>query len=101
MYKRIHVIINPASGKDEPVLSVLNTVFIEANVEWDAYVTKKDDEIREVTKRYAGQHGIDAILAYGGDDTVAEVAAGLIGTNIPLGILPGGTANSWLWFGIL
>ena len=23
-YKRIHIVINPASGKDEPILSIIN-----------------------------------------------------------------------------
>ncbi len=93
MYKRVHVIINPASGKDEPVLSFLNNVFMEAEVKWDAYVTKYDDDIREIAAKFSRQKNIDAILAYGGDDTVAEVAAGLADSKIPLGILPGGTAN--------
>jgi hypothetical protein len=26
-YKKVHVIINPAAGKDEPILNVLNHVF--------------------------------------------------------------------------
>ncbi len=26
-YKRIHVVINPASGKDAPIINVLNDVF--------------------------------------------------------------------------
>ncbi len=26
-YHRVHVIINPASGRDEPILNVLNDVF--------------------------------------------------------------------------
>jgi len=37
--------------------------------------------------------GADLVLAAGGDGTINEVAEGLIHTSVPLGILPGGTAN--------
>lgn len=37
--------------------------------------------------------GADLIIAFGGDGTINEVAEGLIGSRIPLGFLPGGTAN--------
>jgi hypothetical protein len=33
---RVKVIINPAAGKPEPVLSILNDVFGEAGIDWDA-----------------------------------------------------------------
>ncbi len=39
------------------------------------------------------QAGADLIFAAGGDGTINEVAAGMLNTGIPLGILPGGTAN--------
>ena len=35
----------------------------------------------------------DAVVAAGGDGTVHDVATGLLGTPIPLGIIPMGTAN--------
>lgn len=37
--------------------------------------------------------GADLILAAGGDGTINEVVNGMIGSMVPLGILPGGTAN--------
>ena len=37
--------------------------------------------------------GCDLILTAGGDGTINETAAGMLGTGVPLGILPGGTAN--------
>lgn len=44
----------------------------------------------------ARQHvagGADLVLAAGGDGTINEAAEGLVGSQVPLGILPGGTAN--------
>lgn len=37
--------------------------------------------------------GADLILAAGGDGTINEVVNGMAGSNVPLGILPAGTAN--------
>ena len=37
--------------------------------------------------------GADLIVAAGGDGTINETAEGMIGTEVPLAILPGGTAN--------
>jgi diacylglycerol kinase family enzyme len=45
-----------------------------------------------IVQDYVGR-GADLVLAAGGDGTINEVAEGLIHTNVPLGILPGGTAN--------
>jgi diacylglycerol kinase (ATP) len=37
--------------------------------------------------------GADLILAAGGDGTINEIAAGMVHSDVPLGILPAGTAN--------
>lgn len=91
-FKHIHVIINPASGVDEPVLSVLNRVFQPAKVDWDVFITKKAGDAREFAQR-AVAAGVDAVGVYGGDGTVMEAASGLLGSDVPLAIFPGGTAN--------
>jgi diacylglycerol kinase (ATP) len=38
-------------------------------------------------------NGCDLIIAAGGDGTINEVANGMLHSGVPLGILPGGTAN--------
>ncbi len=38
-------------------------------------------------------HGADLILAAGGDGTINEVLNGMVHSDVPLGILPAGTAN--------
>jgi diacylglycerol kinase (ATP) len=43
--------------------------------------------------RQAVDSGADLILAAGGDGTINEVVNGMVHSKVPLGILPGGTAN--------
>lgn len=90
--RRVHVVINPAAGQDEPILNTLNRVFKEAEIDWDISLTKQAGDARQQAQT-AAQSGVDIVAVYGGDGTVAEVASGLLGTSIPLAILPGGTAN--------
>src|SRR5512135_2502198 len=92
-FKRVHVIVNPASGKDQPILHTLNSVFHPAGIDWDIYVTKAGGDARRLAQE-AVQAGADAVAVYGGDGTVAEVAAGLFDSEMPVVILPGGTTNA-------
>lgn len=43
--------------------------------------------------RGAAAAGCEAVFAFGGDGTLREAAAGLLGSDVPLGFLPAGTAN--------
>ena len=91
-YSRIHVVINPASGKNQPILNTLNDVFHPAGVRWEVSITHQaGDGARQA--REAAAAGADLVAAYGGDGTQMEVANGLLGTGVPQAILPGGTGN--------
>jgi YegS/Rv2252/BmrU family lipid kinase len=91
-FERVHIIVNPASGQDRPVLSILNDVFQPSGVDWEVFVTKEaGDGLRYA--RQAVEAGVDAVGVYGGDGSVMEVASALAGTDVPLAIFPGGTAN--------
>src|SRR5258708_7560736 len=68
-FKHIHVIINPAAGREEPVLSTLNKIFSVAEVDWDVFITKKAGDARKYAQQ-AVQEGVDAVGVYGGDGTV-------------------------------
>jgi len=92
MNRRIHVIINPASGRPKPVLHILNSVFKQAEVDWDISLTKARGDAERFA-REAVANGADIVAANGGDGTVMEVAQGLLGSPVPLAILPGGSAN--------
>lgn len=92
-YQKVHVVINPAAGHDEPILNVLNDVFHTARVDWDVSLTHKYGDATRLA-REAAEAGVDLVAAYGGDGTQMEVANGLLGTGIPQAILPGGTGNA-------
>ena len=90
--KSIHIIINPASGRAEPTLSIINASMKEAGIKWEASITHQAGDAVRLAKA-AAKDGIDALAVYGGDGTLMEAISGLIGSEIPLVILPGGSAN--------
>jgi diacylglycerol kinase (ATP) len=92
-FNKIMVIVNPASGRDQPILNILNTAFKDTGLDWDVVITKAADDARRLAEE-AAKGGSDVVAVYGGDGTINEVAEGLIGTGVPLAIFPGGTANA-------
>lgn len=90
--RRVQVIINPAAGQDQPILKELNTAFAGKQIDWEVSITKKAGDGRLMAEE-ALAAGADLVAVNGGDGTVTEVATGLIGSGVPLAILPGGTAN--------
>ena len=92
--KRIHVVINPAAGQDEPILNTLNDVFSTNGVEWGISVTRAFGDATRFA-RQAADDGYDVVAGYGGDGTQHEIANGVLGTSAVMGILPGGTGNNF------
>jgi YegS/Rv2252/BmrU family lipid kinase len=92
MSRRIQVIVNPAAGQPEPILPVLNQVFQEEGVEWDVSITHEPGDGTRLASQ-AVDRGVDVVAAYGGDGTVMEVMNGLVHSDVPLAILPGGTGD--------
>ena len=86
------MIINPAPARRTPLLATLNNHFRNAGIRWEVSITHGDNDGVELAKK-AVESGAEVVGVYGGDGTVMEVASGLVGTEVPLLILPGGTGN--------
>lgn len=93
-FRRVHVVVNPASGKDQPILNTLNDVFHRHGVEWDVSITRQYGDATAQAKA-AIARGVDLVVGYGGDGTQHEVANAVIGTTTPMAVLPGGTGNGF------
>lgn len=92
MTQRLQIIVNPAAGQSEPILSIFNAVFQPLGLEWDVSITRGPGDARRLTQQ-AIKAGVDMVGVYGGDGTIAEVSTCLAGTGVPLAIFPGGTSN--------
>lgn len=91
-FRRVHIIVNPASGQTGIDLPALNKLLHDLDIDWEMFVTRRGGEAGE-RARQALAAGVDAIAVFGGDGTVLEVASAIAGNDTPIVILPGGTAN--------
>lgn len=90
-FSNIHFIINPAAGKEEPILSYLCNTLKDTEITWKVTVPTEKEGTYHTARELVGK--TDVVVVYGGDGSVAEVAKALRGTDTPLAIIPGGTAN--------
>src|SRR5436190_1766735 len=85
---RIVLLHNPKAGNGEHEAEELIEALQKAGHEAD-YQSSKKKGIKKALQRQ-----IDLVLAAGGDGAVGKVARRLIGSRIPLSVLPLGTANN-------
>jgi diacylglycerol kinase (ATP) len=81
---------NPARRKRE--VREAAEALRKSGLEIDLAPTERPAMAHELAQA-AVTKGVDLVLACGGDGTINEVINGLSPSSIPLGILPGGTAN--------
>lgn len=91
---RVFVVLNPIAGQSNPeeIRSHLSDQIAAHGWESTIYQTNGDESDRTRLEEAVASN-YDLFIAAGGDGTVALTATALIGTGIPLSILPTGTGN--------
>jgi methylglyoxal synthase len=90
-----HLIFNPVSGQgnsDQALTQIRN--LLEPQMHVAVHMTSTEVGAEDLAKEAIAANA-DLIIASGGDGTVSAVAGAVIGTNIPLGVIPRGTANAF------
>jgi len=91
--KSIAVVLNPVKVDIEEARATLQEVARSADVPAPTVVETTEDDPGFGQTRAALASGASVVCALGGDGTVRAVAQELVGTGVPLGLLPGGTGN--------
>jgi YegS/Rv2252/BmrU family lipid kinase len=90
----IAIILNPGSGRGsgDELAARLIQLFAAAGREATVLVAAPGRSVADQARRAVDQ-GCRIAVAAGGDGTVNAVVSALVGTDVPLGILPVGTLN--------
>jgi diacylglycerol kinase (ATP) len=94
---KTYVVLNPVAGVSEPgtVREQIESALQARDIPVEIYETtgQKDEDIRQLV-RDAVKRGFRLFISAGGDGTLSSVIDGLVGTELPLVILPTGTWNA-------
>ena len=102
--RRGYLIFNPIAGQGDPETELAEIRgYLEPQFMLQVWKTQPNldpaDQAKELIKEIkafdAEGEGESIIIASGGDGTVGAVASALQGSDIPLGIIPRGTANAF------
>lgn len=90
------LIFNPVAGQGDPDqdLATIQSLLCTEEIDLEIVITTAECEPGELAQA-AIDRGAQSIIASGGDGTLSAVAAALMGSDIPLGIISRGTANAF------
>jgi YegS/Rv2252/BmrU family lipid kinase len=90
---RALLIANPVAARtDEATRRRVARVLERAGWRTDIAVTRTRGEARELAAQGV-RADVDVVAVFGGDGTTMQAAASLVGTQVPLALIPGGTGN--------
>jgi YegS/Rv2252/BmrU family lipid kinase len=92
--KRGVLIYNPTAGQRDRARTMRGLIerMRPKGLDLENAPTRGPGHATEIA-RNAVPAGLDVVVVCGGDGTVSEAACGLVGSSVPLAILPGGTSN--------
>ncbi len=92
--KNILFIVNPVSGigSKDSFPHLVEKILDKSKFDYQIIYTKKAGHAIKLSEK-AVKQAVDIVVAVGGDGTINEVAGGLIGTDVILGLVPGGSGN--------
>lgn len=97
---RYVLIVNPTAGNRNPMETVFPSVrdaFRNWKVDFTWYETKYPGHATEIAAAEAGRKDALRIYGFGGDGTLSEIAAGIVGRkNVEIGIFPCGSGNDYI-----
>ena len=88
------VIVNPYATTVSDRLKNLVVYALQSRYTVEAVDTEQRGHATQIC-REAAREGYEVVVAFGGDGTVNEAANGLVGSDTPLTVLPGGSTNVW------
>lgn len=96
MSRRIALLVNPASGKGRGARAGTRAAEQLRLAGLDVRVLVGADGAEAIAlAREATGAGVDALVAVGGDGTVHQAVQAVVGTGVPLGIVPAGSGNDF------
>lgn len=92
--KCVSIIFNPVSGQTDPEerQKIISDTLAEQGYTCQFINTTVEVGARALAAQ-AVKDGVDLLAVSGGDGTVMEALAALVGTSIPVAVLPAGTGN--------
>ena len=94
--KQVLVLINPKSGSGNPYrfISAIEKVWDSPENDLSFQFSQSSEDGVGKAKR-AIERGTDTILVVGGDGMVNSIGCALMGTDVRLGVIPGGSGNGF------
>ena len=90
---RALLITNPVAARtDEAPRTGSPDIFARAGWNMDIAVTTGPEDAREMARQGVAS-GVDVVAVFAGDGTTMQAAAALVGSDVPLALIPGGTGN--------